>query len=474
MFLANLFAADRSAQSASKAKSRRRHLALDCLEERKVLSTATTAGSFDNMAWLYSYDNVAKTGTFTVTDRPDGHTIHINAAHPNLSLGDPGYSASHANDITGIQLSDEKDQEGGPSIVVGTKVNIVVKMDKGDNVFKNDVSSFAYSTVARTGSGTGSTAGTTVSGLAAQAQSGTADGLVWSYSYTASTKKWSLTVVDRAGSDPETMKVVGGKVQFTSAKGGTFTGPTIATGTGVTGSITLLKDTGDKAVNNSTGYSMTTSARTTTTTGTALGLSWRFVQDNSSSAGNGNLFVQSVARGSNTADAKNDPIAINQKNGHIIFDVDISKPANGPAVKSTAKINVVVGENKGSDIHVYNDGLVNATTTYTPRTQTGNISVSAGSLGWTFTQNVVTQQATFTVASGKTDRATYSIASQTRNLRPSDPGYQADSNPVTGIVVSDSGNGQGGVSFTPGTVVTIKTSGGATWKNSSDFAMSPA
>jgi hypothetical protein len=199
--------------------------------------------------------------------------------------------------------------------------------------------------------------------------------------------------------------------------------------------------------------------------GTSLGLAWRFAP--AATGGGGTLFVQDVAKGTNSADPKNEPIAVNVSGTRMIFDTDIASPSYGPTIKAGSQVKVVVAETTG-DIQVYDDR--NAGTgglTTEPRHETGTISVPYGSLSWTFDQNIVTQTGTFKVASGANDHSTYWITTQHQDLSPGDPGYDPHNNPVVGLQVTDSGSDSGGVSFDPGMDITVSHSGGATFKTAS-------
>lgn len=155
----------------------------------------------------------------------------------------------------------------------------------------------------------------------------------------------------------------------------------------------------------------------------------------------------------------------------MIFDVDYTRPFLGPAVASTARVNIVVADHVG-DINVYDDRGGAGTIRHEDRLQSGNIQVANGRfLSWTLSQNVATQQATLTVASGKTDGSTYEIDQSYPNLSPSDPGFNPNTNPIVGLQVSDSQGNEGGISFDPGMNVTILTQGEATIHNSSPFKM---
>ena len=223
--------------------------------------------------------------------------------------------------------------------------------------------------------------------------------------------------------------------------------------------------------------------------GGSLGLAWRFAPDGSATGGA--LYVQDVVKGTDSADPGSQPIAINQDSGHIFdvgyFDVGYSVPSYGPSVASEAKVNIVVAEHSG-DINVYDDRGGAGTFKAEDRLQSGTISVPYGYLSWTLGSNVVTQKATFTVNSGKSDHSTYSIADRYLNASPGDPGYVADinaspgdpgyvadSNPIIGLEVSDSGNDSGGPDFIAWVDPTVKgdikivTTGGATFRNSTGF-----
>ncbi len=215
--------------------------------------------------------------------------------------------------------------------------------------------------------------------------------------------------------------------------------------------------------------SLSTATPAAAQSGTSLGLAWRFAPD---ATGGGTLYVQDVAKGTDTSDPQNVPIAINQSFGRMIFDTDINNPSLGPTFHSGSQVKVILGEHTG-DINVYDDR--NAGTgglTTEDRLESGTITVADDRfLTYTLSRNVVTQQATFTITSGKTDKATYFIAPHYLNLSPGDPGYNPNSNPIVGLDVSDSQGNSGGVTFDQGTNVSIITQGGATFKNSSPFTV---
>ncbi len=197
--------------------------------------------------------------------------------------------------------------------------------------------------------------------------------------------------------------------------------------------------------------------------GTTMGLAWRFAPDGSSTGG-GTLYVQDVAKGTNTSDKTNSPIAINQHDGHIVFDVDYSQPFYGASVSNTAQVKVVLGATAG-DLNVYDDrGGSNMLRTVN-RHQTGSMSMGQNSLSWTLDENVVTQQAVVNIQSSSKDKSVYNINPTYLNLSPGDPGYVANSNPITGLEVTDSGEDSGGVTVEQGMHITVNTTGGATFKN---------
>ena len=207
-------------------------------------------------------------------------------------------------------------------------------------------------------------------------------------------------------------------------------------------------------------------------TGTAMGLAYRFVAD---STGGGTMYVQDVAKGTNPSDRSNAPIAINQNNGRMVFDTDIASPSYGPSFTPGAQVKVVVAAT-GGDLTVYDDRNAGTGGLKTEdRHQTGNITVPHGYLSWTLDENVVTQQAVFTLASGASDHATYHIEPQRLNPESTstDP-----SNPIIGLLVSDSGSDEGGPDFIDGIDPTqtksikIVTMGGANFVNDTPYTVS--
>jgi hypothetical protein len=108
----------------------------------------------------------------------------------------------------------------------------------------------------------------------------------WNYTYSPAGSSWTLTVYDRPGSDAinivEKATPTGQRLGF-AMNGAVVLGPTLATGS--SGQIVLYKNAGDNSVVNTTPVSMTTLARTTSQSGTTVGLNWRYTYDYASNLG---------------------------------------------------------------------------------------------------------------------------------------------------------------------------------------------
>lgn len=322
---------------------------------------------------------------------------------------------------------------------------------------------------------------------ALQPQSGTFDGVAWSYTYNAAGKSWNLRLVDRQGSAPVTLSLSNNVLYFQSndISSGRQAGPTVAATTGFTGSITLLKnpaaaavtvggvtyqpnaDANDKSIVNNTGIAMTTTSRTQT--GTTMGLDWRFVQGDL--AGDGTLYVQDVKRGSDASVPYNDFLYINQVNGHVVFDVDSTSLHNGPAVAAKANVAVVVAHNSSGDIGIRDDRGSGGGLTFVKRSDGGNFEDADDvTIPWSYNLNIVTQTEDLVIGTA-TDYRSHTIAADRQGLSVGDTGYEADYNPILSLQLSDPGNEGGGPGIIAGMDVNIKTKGHGTYTNSTPFTV---
>lgn len=420
-------------------RRRRAVVGLEGLEARKLLSTVpggSSSGTFDGMAWIYNYDANHRTGSLTITDQPGNHTIDITAAHPNLSPSDPGYDPAHVNDITGILLTDRQNSlQGGPDVVPGTQVNVVVQRRNGDDTFVNREPSFTMTTTVRSVT-------TTPPTTTAADQSGKADEMAWSYHYSATSNSWNLVIIDRPGSASVRITKVASNLRFTTASGAVFDGPVLPSGSNVGGHITVVKDATDKPITNGTGYSMTTESRTDVQTGTTLGLDWRYVRDQSTS--NGTLYIQDKVGLAATY--------IGQTSTHMTFN-RTGVAFEGPAVTNGTPVKIVVAKAAG-DSPIWDDRNGANNITAIPRTQTGQQSNGAT---WVYNYDAVHQTGQLTITSVAAPRRApiYHFTVGRVNKSPGDPGYTSDYNPINQIVWLNSGNEQYGVNIEVGTQVSI-------------------
>jgi hypothetical protein len=416
---------DRTSRRSRNCNRNRLRPGLESLEQRKVLSTV--GGTFEGMTW--TYHEAAGTGTLTMVSHPGSARVDFQAQHQDLSPGDPGY-VPNVNPINGIVWTNQSNQDqGGVNVTVGTRVQIVVERDSGDDVFVNDESTFNMTVVPRT-----SSAPQPVSEV------GTFDGMGWNYSYSPAGNAWNLTVYDRPGSDQisivQKATPTGQRLGF-AMNGAVILGPTLATGS--SGQIVVYKNAGDNTIQNTTSASMTTPARTTSQTGTTVGLNWRYTYDYSTNIGT--LSVQDRPGLS--------PTFINPGPcGNVLTFTQGSTINTGPGIVHGANVNVVVARN-ASDSVVLDDHY--GPTTFVPRTQTGTFE----GLSWEFDYDIVGQTGTLTFVSQPGSKR-IDITAQHQDLSPGDRGYLANSNPINGITWTDqSGENSGSVNFAVGTTISI-------------------
>jgi hypothetical protein len=137
---------DRTPRRSRNCNRNRLRPGLESLEQRKVLSNV--GGTFEGMTW--TYHEAAGTGTLTMVSHPGSARVDFQAQHVDLSPGDRGYDP-HSNPINGIDWTDQSNQnQGGVNVTVGTRVQIVVERNAGDDTFVNDESSFNMTVVPRT------------------------------------------------------------------------------------------------------------------------------------------------------------------------------------------------------------------------------------------------------------------------------------------------------------------------------------
>jgi hypothetical protein len=156
-------------------RSRRRPgLTLDRLEDRKLLSV--TYGSFDGMQWEY-IPGANKTAELVFVDVKGSQKVSFQDQYD----GNDG-----VQQINGLTWSDTGNGQGGINFAPGTHVNIVVHKGGGENTFVND-SHQSMTTLSH-------------SATPPATQTGSIDGMAWTFTYNARSNTGVLTITSRPGS----------------------------------------------------------------------------------------------------------------------------------------------------------------------------------------------------------------------------------------------------------------------------------